>query len=44
MKAFEKIIKFAEENNINLILETEHEKVKEDIQLLKSLRNNINQK
>jgi deoxyribonuclease-4 len=36
--AFQNIITFAKENNINLILETEHDKVTEDIQLLKKFR------
>ncbi|MCK9378925.1 MAG: deoxyribonuclease IV [Candidatus Moranbacteria bacterium] len=40
LEAFKKIVKFAEKNNIDMILETEHEKVKEDITLLKSLRIN----
>ena len=37
-EAFSKIVKFAEERNIDMILETEHEKVMEDIELLKSFR------
>ena len=38
MDAFKNIVKFAKEKNIDMILETEHEKVKEDIELLESLR------
>ena len=37
-EAFEKIVDFAKENEIDLILETEHDKVVEDIELLKSWR------
>ncbi len=40
LEAFSKIAKFAEENNIDMICETEHEKVMDDIKLLKSLRDN----
>lgn len=36
--AFKKIVAFAKENNIDMILETEHEGVVEDIKLLKSFR------
>lgn len=36
--AFQKIVAFAKERNINMILETEHDFVKEDIELLKSMR------
>ena len=36
--AFQKIVAFAEKNNIDMILETEHDKVVEDIKLLKSFR------
>jgi len=36
--AFQKIVAFAEKNNIDMILETEHEKVIADINLLKSFR------
>lgn len=36
--AFEKIVAFANKNNIDMILETEHDKVKEDIEFLKSFR------
>jgi deoxyribonuclease-4 len=38
LEAFEKIIAFAEENEIDVILETEHDKVMDDITLLKKLR------
>lgn len=38
-RAFQKIVTFAEEKNIDMILETEHEKVMTDINLLKSFRN-----
>ncbi len=37
--AFENITKFAQKNSIDMILETEHDKVKEDIELLKNFRN-----
>lgn len=37
-EAFENIVSFAKENNITMILETEHDFVKEDIQLLKEIR------
>ena len=37
-EAFQKIVAFAEKNNIDMILETEHEKVVDDIELLKSFR------
>lgn len=37
-EAFQNIVKFAEKNNIDMILETEHEKVADDINLLKSFR------
>jgi deoxyribonuclease-4 len=36
--AFQNIVAFAEKNDIDMILETKHEKVKEDIKLLKSFR------
>jgi len=36
--AFQNIVAFAQKNNIDLILETEHDKVLEDIELLKSFR------
>ena len=36
--AFENIVAFAKKNKIDLILETEHEKVMQDISLLKSFR------
>ena len=38
LDAFKNIVNFAKEKNIDMILETEHEKVKEDIELLKKLR------
>jgi deoxyribonuclease-4 len=38
LDAFYKIVKFAEKNNIDMILETEHEKVITGIALLKSFR------
>jgi deoxyribonuclease IV len=38
LEAFKKIVAFAKEKNIDLILETEHEKVMEDIEILKKLR------
>lgn len=38
LEAFQKITTFANEKNIDMILETEHDKVQEDIKLLKSLR------
>ncbi len=37
-KSFEKIVKFAKKNKIDMILETEHNKVEEDIKFLKKLR------
>lgn len=37
-EAFQKIVQFAEKNNIDMLCETEHEKVMEDIALLKSWR------
>ena len=37
-KAFQNIVIFAQKNNIDMILETEHEEVMEDIKLLKKLR------
>lgn len=37
-KAFEEIVRFAKKNKIDMILETKHNKVKEDIKLLKKLR------
>jgi deoxyribonuclease-4 len=36
--AFQNIVAFAKENNTDLILETEHDKVEKDIELLKSFR------
>lgn len=38
LEAFGKIVAFAKENEIDMILETEHDEVTEDIELLKSLR------
>jgi len=38
LEAFEKITQFAQKNKIDMILETEHDRVEEDIQLLKSFR------
>ncbi|MDR3559168.1 MAG: deoxyribonuclease IV [Candidatus Pacebacteria bacterium] len=38
LPAFKNIVAFAEKNDIDMILETEHDKVKEDISLLKKLR------
>lgn len=38
-KAFQKIVTFAKKNAIDMILETEHEKVTEDIALLKKMKN-----
>lgn len=40
-KAFADIVKFAQKNNIDMICETEYEGVKEDIELLKKLRNDL---
>jgi len=37
-EAFKKIVAFAEKNEIDMILETEHDKVMEDIKILKSFR------
>lgn len=37
-EAFQKIVQFAQKNNIDMLLETEHEKVVEDIKLLKKFR------
>ena len=37
-KSFKKIVEFAEKHNIDMILETKHDKVKEDIDLLKKMR------
>ncbi|EKE11373.1 MAG: hypothetical protein ACD_15C00099G0005 [uncultured bacterium] len=39
LEAFEKIVAFAEENEIDMILETEHDNVMKDIKLLKKMRN-----
>jgi len=38
LEAFEKIVHFAQKNNIDMILETEHERVEEDIKILKDFR------
>jgi len=38
LEAFEKIVHFAEKNNIDLILETDHDRVEKDIKILKSFR------
>ena len=38
LQAFQKIIAFAEKNNIDLILETDHDRVEEDIKILKDFR------
>lgn len=38
LDAFKNIVAFAQKNSIDMILETEHDAVKEDIELLKSLR------
>ncbi len=38
LEAFQKIVAFAQKNNINLILETDHDRVEEDIKILKSFR------
>ena len=38
IKAFESIVDFAKENNIDMILETEHNEVEKDIKLLKNFR------
>lgn len=38
-EAFQNIVAFAKKNNIDMILETEHEKVMSDMELLKSFRN-----
>jgi len=40
LDAFKNIVSFASKHNIDMILETEHDKVKEDIALLKNLRDN----
>jgi deoxyribonuclease IV len=39
LDAFRNIVAFAKKNKIDMILETEHDKVKEDIEILKNLRN-----
>ncbi len=38
---FQNIVNMANTNNIDMILETQHDKVEEDIRLLKKFRNNI---
>lgn len=38
LEAFKNIVAFAEKSNIDMILETEHAKVKEDIEILKKMR------
>jgi deoxyribonuclease-4 len=38
LKNFQKIVAFAKKNNIDMICETEHEKVKEDMEILKDFR------
>ncbi|MDQ1284198.1 MAG: putative endonuclease 4 [Patescibacteria group bacterium] len=40
LEAFTQIVAFAEKNAIDMILETEHDKVKEDIEILKNIRVN----
>ena len=35
---FQKIVKFAQEKNIDMICETEHDQVKKDIEILKNFR------
>ena len=42
LDAFKNIAAFAEKNQIDMILETEHDKVKEDIETLKKMRSAIN--
>jgi deoxyribonuclease IV len=37
-EAFQKIVSFAEKNGIDMILETQHDKVMEDIEVLKKMR------
>jgi len=38
LDAFKNIVAFAKKNNIDMLLETEHEKVEEDMKILKKLR------
>lgn len=38
LENFQKIVAFAQKNNIDMICETEHEKVREDMEILKNLR------
>ena len=40
-EAFQNIVAFAQAKNISMILETEHDEVMEDINLLKTLRSNF---
>ncbi len=40
-KAFEKIVAFAQESGVDMILETQHDKVEEDIKLLKKMRKKV---
>jgi deoxyribonuclease-4 len=40
LEAFKKIVHFAQEHDIDMILETKHDKVEEDIELLKKMRRN----
>lgn len=39
LDAFKNIVSMAEKNNIDMILETEHDRVKEDVEMLKNMRN-----
>lgn len=39
LECFKDIVAFAEKNNIDMICETEHDKVKEDMKILKKFRN-----
>lgn len=38
-EVFKKIVKFSQKNKLDMILETEHDKIKEDIEILKEFRN-----
>jgi len=38
LESIQKIVAFAEKNNIDMILETEHKRVQEDLEILKSFR------
>lgn len=40
LEGFKKIVAFAKKNDIDMLLETQHDKVKKDIQLLKYFRDN----